>query len=94
LDALGEKDPLFLFKKGMLHLVRDEFDQCANALRAGIELNTLNEDLNADMQRVLQDVELVIKQKSSEKDEKSDEDACEGQRMLLSLYETQEDDEI
>lgn len=56
LDALGEENPLYLFKTGLLHLVRDEFEQCSSFLKRGISLNTFNQALNNDMQRVLDDV--------------------------------------
>lgn len=85
LDRLGEDDPLFLFKTGMLHLVRDEFEECAQALRAGIERNRLNEDLNNDMRKVLQDAE---KAGGISPVESADGTlAGRGQRMLLSVYE-------
>lgn len=56
LDSLGERHPLYLFKTGLLHLVRDEFEQCQDMLKRGIALNNFNEALNRDMQRVLDDV--------------------------------------
>ena len=37
LDALEEEDPLRLFKRGMLHLVADEWDACIEALERGVE---------------------------------------------------------
>ena len=89
LDPLGEQDPLFLFKTGMLHLVRDEFEDCAKALRAGIERNQINEDLNNDMRRVLLDAEKAagITPISSADGTR----AGHGQRMLLSVYERDKD---
>jgi tetratricopeptide (TPR) repeat protein len=56
LDTLGDTNPLYLFKTGLLHLVRDEFDQCQDFLKRGIALNTFNDALNNDMRRVLNDV--------------------------------------
>ncbi len=53
LDALGDAHPLFLFKSGLEAMVRDEFDTCRDYLTRGIAANTINADLNADMQRVL-----------------------------------------
>ena len=56
LDKLGADHPLFLFKAGLLHLARDEFDECVTMLEKGISLNTANEALNNDMRRILGDV--------------------------------------
>lgn len=53
LDQLGEAHPLFLFKAGLEAMVRDEFDACRDYLTRGIAANTLNSDLNADMEQVL-----------------------------------------
>jgi tetratricopeptide (TPR) repeat protein len=50
LDGLGEDDPLFLFKRGLAHLVQDEFAECVENLQRGIEINALYPALNRDMQ--------------------------------------------
>ena len=89
LDELGDQDPLFLFKTGMLHLVRDEFEECAAALRSGIEKNQLNEDLNNDMRKVLLDAESAAGISPVESAE--GKNAGYGKRMLLSVYERDED---
>ena len=52
LDALDAGHPLRLFKTGLLHLVRDEFAECIDALRRGIAQNERHPALNRDMQRV------------------------------------------
>lgn len=93
LDALGDRDPLYLFKKGMLHLVRDEFEQCVEAIKAGIELNTYNEDLNNDMRRVLNDAEKAMQgQPAARLEAKNDASDTNGQHMLLSIYESKDND--
>jgi tetratricopeptide (TPR) repeat protein len=56
LDKLKSDDPLRLFKDGLLHLARDEFDQCVTLIEKGIPLNRSNEALNNDMRRVIQEV--------------------------------------
>ncbi len=56
LDKLGENNPFYLFKTGMLHLARDEFEACIQALEKGIKLNQQNVALNNDMRKVLEDV--------------------------------------
>ncbi len=86
LDVLGTEDPLFLFKTGMLHLVKDEFEECVSSLQAGIERNTLNEDLNNDMRRVIEDAQKAIAQTPVEAAEDTDSET--GKHMLLSLYDS------
>lgn len=56
LDKLGENNSLYLFKKGMLHLARDEFDASIAALEKGISLNNFNEALNRDMRGMLNEI--------------------------------------
>ena len=57
LDDLGEQDPLFLFKRGMLHLAEDQFDECISDLQQGISLNEAHEHLNRDMQGIIERAE-------------------------------------
>jgi Flp pilus assembly protein TadD len=57
LDKLGSEHPLNLFKTGLLHLVKDQFAECEDCLRRGIATNRSNPALNADMSRILKDVE-------------------------------------
>ncbi len=40
----------------MLHLARDEFDDCIKALEKGIKVNQQNIPLNNDMRRVIDEV--------------------------------------
>lgn len=56
LDKLSDKDPLRLFKNGLLHLARDEFDDCVALLEKGITLNKANAALNNDMKRMIDEV--------------------------------------
>jgi tetratricopeptide (TPR) repeat protein len=62
LDASGEKDPLFLFKRGMLSLAQDDFAACIADLRMGISLNKTNPNLNNDMQRIIVSAEQALNQ--------------------------------
>ena len=50
---LGEESYLAHFAKGLIHLMRDEFESCTRALQQGIALNRDNLALNADMQKIL-----------------------------------------
>jgi len=91
LDELGEQNPLFLFKRGMLHLVKDEFESCIADLQAGIERNTLNEDLINDMRRVMADAQKAVAQAPMGENEEGSSER--GKHVLLSLYaETDQDD--
>ncbi len=53
LDGRGEDDFLFLFKRGMLHLIENDFAACIRDLQRGIELNEFDEKLNLDMRKML-----------------------------------------
>jgi tetratricopeptide (TPR) repeat protein len=60
LDTLGEKDPLFLFKRGMLSLAQDDFAACIADLQQGISLNKVNPNLNNDMQKIITSAEQAL----------------------------------
>lgn len=57
LDQLQRNDPFYLFKSGLLHLMRDEVTECIQSLERGIANNAVNEALNDDMRRVLDDLQ-------------------------------------
>ena len=59
LEQLDELDPLRHFGSGLLHLIGDEREAARNALEKGIGLNTAAPALNADMQRVVQEIGLL-----------------------------------
>lgn len=87
LDKLGEDNPLYLFKKGMLHLVRDEFEECIATLEKGISLNTFNEALNNDMRRVVNDARSARDGKTPKRDAASEATPPKmGTHVLLSAY--------
>lgn len=65
LDGRGEDDFLFLFKRGMLHLMADDFGACIHDLRRGIELNDLDEKLNFDMGKMLVKAEAELARSSA-----------------------------
>ncbi|HHJ13939.1 MAG TPA: tetratricopeptide repeat protein [Gammaproteobacteria bacterium] len=95
LDSLGEDDPLYLFKRGMLHLVRDEFEACIADLNRGIEANTMNEDLNNDMRRVAGSAEEALRARqgapAAEAPEPASPAAGGGRHILLSAYQRDDD---
>lgn len=85
LDALGENDPLFLFKRGMLHLLNDRFAECIEDLTRGISLNTMNEALNNDMQRIVAEAEKARGGPGGPQEEPPQDSG--GHHVLLSAYQ-------
>ncbi len=93
LDALGENEALYLFKRGMLHLIRDEFEGCIADLNKGISLNTLNDDLNNDMRRVAASAEDALRSRAIDTQTLEDKPIPTGGRhVLLSAYQRDDDD--
>jgi len=60
LDKLGDEHALFLFKRGILSMAADEFQQCINDLKLGIENNTENLPLNKDMKMLITQAEQAL----------------------------------
>ncbi|MDH5326002.1 MAG: tetratricopeptide repeat protein [Gammaproteobacteria bacterium] len=101
LNPLGEETDLFLFKTGMLHLSRDEFEQCIQCLELGIARNTSNPALNSDMEKVLRRAKAALGLNDSETSgnenpsdgSQSKETKSIGSRLLRSAYKDQEEDD-
>ncbi|POZ63778.1 hypothetical protein C2I19_01625 [Chromobacterium alticapitis] len=53
LDPLPQDHPLQLFRQGLQHLIRDEFAESRESLTQGMSANQLVPALNADMQRIV-----------------------------------------
>jgi len=53
LDSLGDTNPLYLFKRGLLHTLEEEYKSCIDDLEKGIALNTDNEALSNDMRKMI-----------------------------------------
>lgn len=53
LDALPAENPLQLFRKGLLALAEDKFQEARTLLEQGISANDFSPDLNRDMQNVM-----------------------------------------
>lgn len=60
LDQLPEKDPLRLFKTGLLAMAADDFSRAQSLLLEGIAQNTENEPLNKDMRMVLDQIAQIL----------------------------------
>jgi len=60
LDALSKDHFLYLFKTGLVHLMKDQFEKCVDYLKQGIKANTFNDPLNRDMEKTLHRVEQAM----------------------------------
>jgi hypothetical protein len=58
-DELDARHPLRLFKTGMLHLAKDEFEDCVATLEQAISLCSVA-SINNDMRRVIDKVRAVV----------------------------------
>lgn len=86
LDRLGIDHYFVLFKTGLEHLARDEFDACLECLRRGIASNQENPPLNVDMQRLIERVQPLLDQQAGgpiDGSSGSDGDAMGGSAHLL-----------
>lgn len=94
LSELAEDDPLHLFGQGLCHLARDEFADARALLVAGIAANTVNPPLNADMQRMIDEIDALAAGASgsgagapqAQAAPDAEAPAEDAHRMLLSAY--------
>ena len=56
LAELAGTDALRHFGTGLIHLMKDQFDDCVRDLEAGMAMNSLNAPLNNDMRRIVDEV--------------------------------------
>jgi tetratricopeptide (TPR) repeat protein len=92
LDKLGESNPLYLFKRGILHLVEDKFKQCIEDLNKGIALNSQNEALNNDMRKIISQAEELYN-KPTNTTEQNQERKDGNHHILLSAYQNDNETE-
>ena len=59
LADLPENNSLRLFSLGLQHLAKDEFTQCQALLEEGMKNNHSDPALNADMQKVLENIAVI-----------------------------------
>jgi len=93
LDRLEASHPqaayLGAFHRGLRHLVKDEFPSAAQHLAQGIELNQDNPALNANMQRMLDEVRgLIARTPAIAEGSAADADADEepASHLLINAY--------
>jgi tetratricopeptide (TPR) repeat protein len=84
LSELGEEEPLRLFAEGLCALVRDEFDNTVRLLESGIAHNQVNDALNTDMRRLLD--ELAPLRAAAGQGAPEPADAEDIPHLLLSAY--------
>ncbi|MCW8931135.1 MAG: tetratricopeptide repeat protein [Gammaproteobacteria bacterium] len=96
-DELDKEHPLYLFKTGLLHLANNEFSDAESNLKKGIELNSFNPDLNADMQRILNELQQQNTVNTNTENNNLDADETEenkasGNHIFLSAYNNDDND--
>ena len=96
--ALGDEEPLPHFVRAFAALAGDQFAQALEAFAAGIERNSANEPLNADMRKVMAGIEDLLRTREAEptaaqataaEDGAGDDGAGEGAHVLLANYHSQ-----
>lgn len=80
LASLPADDPLGLFRSGMLHLARDEFEACIADLRRGIATNASPPALNGNMAMVIDKAQAAIEARNAPP-------AATGRHVLLAGYQ-------
>ncbi|ODB95158.1 hypothetical protein A3197_17510 [Candidatus Thiodiazotropha endoloripes] len=93
LDKLGEANPLYLFKRGMLSLVIDEFDACIDDLTNGIASNQINVALNNDMQKIIDKAKEAQNTTSASDPSQQSSQTDGGHHILLSAYKSNDETE-
>jgi tetratricopeptide (TPR) repeat protein len=86
LDAVEGDPALKLFKHGLEALIRDDFQQCIDLLRRGIELNTTNPPLNRDMAMVIGKAQEAIDARPPDAEPERREEDASAVRTDFSLY--------
>jgi tetratricopeptide (TPR) repeat protein len=80
--------PLQRFVSGFAALARDDFDQARTCLREGITANSVNAPLNADVQRLLAQID-ATQPAAPNADATSDEATQDDTHILLANYHQQ-----
>lgn len=86
LQELGIQHALAHFGNGLLHLIRDEFAETTQCLKRGIELNTENQALNADMQKIMEQIKLLPSDALANKDGGSVSENADARHIFISAY--------
>ncbi len=84
LDVLDSEHPFQLFKRGLEHLVVDDFEACIQFLQRGIESNQINIPLNDDMAKVIKSAQQAL---DTQRGTTENTDASTGRHVFLSSYQ-------
>jgi len=87
LDKFGEENALFLFKRGILNLAHDHFDDCINDLQNGIKVNRSNTPLNKDMQILISQAQEAIKNNNQNDSQNKN---SKQNHVFLSIYDNED----
>ena len=85
LEEVPADNPLHHFGKGLIYLTQDQFPECVQHLKQGIELNTENLPLNNDMQRILDEIAKMDAHSTAVETQKEAEES-DAQHIFLSAY--------
>ncbi|MDH5326177.1 MAG: tetratricopeptide repeat protein [Gammaproteobacteria bacterium] len=64
LEELGESHYLMLFKSGLLCIADDKASEGIDKIKQGIDRNAINEELNQDMESVIANATLALKEQA------------------------------
>lgn len=84
-DREDENNPYLLFKRGILHLANNRFEECLRDLRSGIQNNLENLPLNQNMQQLIDAVEADLNNPLQSR-EQDGSPQKQGSHILLSAY--------
>jgi tetratricopeptide (TPR) repeat protein len=84
LEQRVAKDALALFAQGLRHLVRDEFAEASASLTEGMQFNLDNPALNADMQKIVDQIAALPR--SSDEQASTDDNETKSAHVFLSAY--------
>ncbi|HEX7634769.1 MAG TPA: hypothetical protein VF427_05745 [Noviherbaspirillum sp.] len=86
LEELGEQNELAHFGRGLIHLMRDEFAETVHCLTRGIALNTANPALNADMQKIIDEVNRFPPETLQNRSASASTEAAGEHHIFISAY--------
>lgn len=86
LNDLADMDPLRHFGAGLQQLIRNELDAAEASLNEGMALNTSNAALNADMQRIVQEIAAIRAGGAAADSAPAEASAEASHHVLLSAY--------
>lgn len=86
LASLGDTHALSHFARGLLLLMKDAFQDAMQSLHTGISINADNPALNADMQKIIDEVNCLPPEAWQKKPDSSMEEEASQQHIFISAY--------